>query len=125
VIRTPSSECPSDYTEPNYRNATAIFKAALPDGEAVTIAKYPAARVPAWPTGYVLSPDDRWIALPLKDGTTTNIWAIPTSGEPFRQLTDFGRRAILIARQVSWSRDGTFSLTASSHSRVWPNTLRV
>jgi serine/threonine protein kinase len=94
------------YTDSSYRNATAIFKAALPDGEGVMIAKYPGARVPAWPTGYVLSPDDRWIALPLKDGTTTNIWAIPTSGGPFRQLTDFGRRAILIARQVSWSRDG-------------------
>jgi Tol biopolymer transport system component len=54
----------------------------------------------------VRSPDDRWLAVPLKDGATTNIWAIPTGGGPFRQLTDFGQRAILIARQVSWSADG-------------------
>jgi hypothetical protein len=54
----------------------------------------------------VVSRDNRWIAVPLKDGTTTNIWAIPTDGGPFRQLTDFGGRAILIARQVSWSPDG-------------------
>ena len=50
--------------------------------------------------------------MPLKDGGTTNIWAIPTDGGPFRQLTDFGRRPILIARQVSWSSDGRFIYAA-------------
>jgi Tol biopolymer transport system component len=94
------------YTDSGSRNASAIFKAVLPDGEGVAIARYPSARVPAWPTGFALSPDDRWLAVPLKDGDTTNIWVIPTAGGPFRQLTDFGRRAILIARQVSWSADG-------------------
>jgi Tol biopolymer transport system component/predicted Ser/Thr protein kinase len=64
------------------------------------------SRIPLVPQGYVLSPDDRWLALPLTDAGTTNIWAFPTSGGPARQLTDFGQRSILIARQVSWSPDG-------------------
>ena len=51
-------------------------------------------------------------ALPLKDGTTTNIGTRPASGGSFRQITDFGRRAILIARQVSWSPDSRFIYAA-------------
>jgi Tol biopolymer transport system component len=54
----------------------------------------------------VLSPDGKWLALPLTDGFATNIWALPTSGGPLRQLTDFGRRPTYIARRVSWSADG-------------------
>ena len=60
---------------------------------------------PGIPPGNTLSPDDRWLAMPLKDGATTNIWATPTDGGPMRQITDFGRRAIMIARSVSWSSD--------------------
>ena len=59
-----------------------------------------------------LSPDDRWLTMPLKDAGTTNIWALPTDGGPARQLTDFGHRPILIARQVSWSPDGKFIYAA-------------
>ena len=55
--------------------------------------------------GLTLSPDDRWLAVPLKDGATTNIWAMPTDGGPMRQIADFGQRTILIARSVSWSSD--------------------
>ena len=36
----------------------------------------------------------------------------PTDGGPARQLTDFGQRPILIARQVSWSPDGKFIYAA-------------
>jgi Tol biopolymer transport system component len=50
--------------------------------------------------------------MPLRDAGTTNIWAFPTNGGPARQLTDFGQRPILIARQVSWSPDGTFIYAA-------------
>jgi Tol biopolymer transport system component len=82
-----------------------IFKASPPDGEGVRLPGYAASRIPGYPTGNTLSPDDRWIATPLKDGTTTNIWTLPTGGGPMRQITDFGRRAILIARSVSWSAD--------------------
>jgi Tol biopolymer transport system component len=52
----------------------------------------------------------------LKDRGTTNIWAIPTDGGPYRQLTDFEQRPILIARQVSWSRDGKFIYAALAES---------
>jgi len=50
--------------------------------------------------------------MPLKDAGTTNIWALPTDGSPARQLTDFGQRPTLIARQVSWSPDGKFVYAA-------------
>jgi hypothetical protein len=82
-----------------------IFKASPPDGQAIHLPGFAASRIPWFPSSNTLSPDDRWIAMPLKDGTTTNIWAMPTNGGPMRQITDFGRRAILIARRVSWSAD--------------------
>ena len=52
-----------------------------------------------------LSPDGRQLAVPLMDGATTNVWALPTDGSPMRAITDFGDRSILIARSVSWSAD--------------------
>ena len=52
-----------------------------------------------------LSPDSRWLAAPLMDGATSNIWTLPTTGGPMRALTDFGDRPIMIARSVSWSAD--------------------
>jgi Tol biopolymer transport system component len=101
----------------NFRHANEIYKAKPESDEhAVLVARYPASRVPSWPTGLALSPDGRWIAAPLKDDGTTNIWAIPTDGGVSRQLTDFGRRPTLIARQVSWSRDGEFVYAALAES---------
>jgi len=70
------------------------------------------SRIPLTPQGYALSPDDRWLTMPLKDAGTTNIWAFPTGGGAPRQLTDFGRRPILIARQVSWSPDSAYVYAA-------------
>ena len=54
----------------------------------------------------MLSPDDRWLSMPLMDGATTNIWLLPTSGGSMKQITDFGNRAITIARHAAWSADG-------------------
>jgi Tol biopolymer transport system component len=100
-----------------YQNVNEIYKAKPEDDErAVLVTRYPVSRVPLFPSGFALSPDGRWIAVPLKDNGTTNIWAIPTDGGPYRQLTDFGRRPILIARQVSWSKDGTFIFAAVAES---------
>ena len=96
----------SSFSPGSFLNANEIYKANPENGAAVIVAKYARSQVPFWPTGHALSRDGGWIAVPLKDGATTNIWAIPTSGGPFRQLTDFGRRAILIARQASWAPDG-------------------
>lgn len=52
-----------------------------------------------------LSPDGKWLAVLLRDGLSTNIWAIPTSGGPMRRLTDFGSRRVFISRRVAWSSD--------------------
>jgi Tol biopolymer transport system component len=82
-----------------------IFKANPPDGDAVRLQAYAASRIPWFPNGYTLSPNERWLAVTLKDGATTNIWVVPTDGSPMRKITDFGRRATMIARAVSWSRD--------------------
>jgi Tol biopolymer transport system component len=54
----------------------------------------------------VISPDGGWLALTREDGLTTNVWALSTKDGAWRQLTDFGQRATLIARRVSWSSDG-------------------
>ena len=53
-----------------------------------------------------LSPDGQWLALPLTDGYVTNIWTLSTTGQDWRQVTDFADRAVFIARRVSWSADG-------------------
>ena len=58
------------------------------------------------------SADGRWLALPLTDGFTTNIWAVSTANGEWRQVTDFGDRAIFIARKVAWSPDGRHVLAA-------------
>jgi len=54
----------------------------------------------------VISPDGLWLALPLTDGVTTNVWAVSTKDGSLRPLTDFGQRPTFIARRVSWSADG-------------------
>ena len=60
----------------------------------------------------ILSPDGKLLALPLTNGTTTNIWGIPTGGGEMRLLTDFGERATVIARRISWSKDSKFIYAA-------------
>jgi serine/threonine protein kinase/WD40 repeat protein len=90
------------------------IRAATPeDGPSRPVARVPASRVPSWqiinPT---LSPDGEWLAMPLTDGFTTNIWALSTATGAWRQVTDFGERATFIARRVSWSSDGRFILAA-------------
>ena len=74
-------------------------------GSSQLFARFALSRVPLWPTGFTLSPDDHWLAALYKDVGTTNIWAFPTDGGPIRQITDFGQRPILIARRVSWAPD--------------------
>src|SRR6185295_8021999 len=58
------------------------------------LARFPASRVAWWQiVNPSLSPDGKWLALPLTDGFTTNIWAVSTSTAEWRQVTDFGDRA--------------------------------
>ena len=63
---------------------------------------------------YERDPDGKWLALPLVDNGTSNIWAVSTADGTFRQLTDFGRRATFIARRLSWSSD-----SRSVFGRTW------
>jgi Tol biopolymer transport system component len=88
-----------------------IFKARPENAPGQLLVRYPLSRIPFVPTGYALSPDNRWLAVPLKDAGTTNIWIISTADGTFRQITDF-RRPTLIARQVSWSPEGKFIYAA-------------
>ena len=84
------------------------LRAATPEnGPSQMIARIPASRVAPWQiVNPSLSPDGAWLALPLTDGFTTNIWAVSTVDGSFRQVTDFGDRATFIARRMSWSADG-------------------
>ena len=43
---------------------------------------------------------------PLLDSTTANLWMVSTADGAMRAVTDFGDRAVFIARSVSWSPDG-------------------
>jgi Tol biopolymer transport system component len=85
------------------------IRVASPEtGPARPLARVAAGRVPVSMFFFhmFLSPDSRWLALPLTDGGTSNLWAAPTAGGALRQVTDFSNRAVVIARRVSWSPDG-------------------
>ncbi len=49
------------------------------------------------------SADGEWLALPLTDGVTSNVWGISTRTGALHMLTDFGQRPTFITRRVSWS----------------------
>ena len=78
------------------------------DGPSSIIARVSGSRVPATAINFHAfpSPDGRWLAMPLIDGSTTNIWAVSTDGGEWRKLTDFGERNVIIARRIAWSADG-------------------
>jgi eukaryotic-like serine/threonine-protein kinase len=84
-----------------------IRVAALGTGPARVVKTIEASRVASWqvPFNPALSPDGKWLAMPLTDGLTTNIWALSTEDGRWQQVTDFGDRAVFIARRVSWSAD--------------------
>jgi len=90
------------------------IRAATPEsGASHALARIPASRVPSWQiVNPALSPDGEWMAMPLTDGYTTNIWALSTRTSVWRQVTDFGDRATFIARRVSWAADGQSILAA-------------
>ena len=84
------------------------IRAATPEsGPSRALALIAASRIPGWQiVNPSISPDGEWLAIPLTDGYTTNIWALSTRNGTWRQVTDFGDRATFIARRVSWSSDG-------------------
>jgi len=84
------------------------------DGPARPLARISGARLPVNQlfVHACLSPDGQYLALPLLDGGTTNIWLISTADGTMRPATDFGGRPVLIARRVSWSPDSRFIFAA-------------
>jgi Tol biopolymer transport system component len=62
------------------------------------------------------SPDGEWLAMPLTDADTSNLWTIPTRGGSLRQLTNFSKRPIVITRRVSWSPDSKYLYAAVAES---------
>jgi Tol biopolymer transport system component len=90
------------------------IRAATPEnGPSRALARVAASRVPGWQiVNPALSPSGEWLAMPLTDGFTTNIWVLSTRTGAWKQVTDFGERATFIARHVSWSPDGTSILAA-------------
>jgi serine/threonine protein kinase/Tol biopolymer transport system component len=104
VIERPTVTGGSDYE---------VRVASPGNGPSRVLASIAAKRIPRWQLVHpVISRDGTWLALPLTDGVTTNIWALPTNGGPLRQLTDFGQRPTYIARRVSWSTDGQAIIAA-------------
>ncbi len=90
------------------------IRAATPENAPFrVVARIPASRVPIWQiVNPALSPDGKWLAQALTDGSTTNVWALSTTTGEWRQITDFGERTTFIARRVSWSSDGRSILAA-------------
>ncbi len=92
------------------------IRVARPEnGLSKLLAQIPEWRIPTWQPAFaqILSPDGKWLTpTMLSDGPVSNIWALPTSGGPMRQLTDFGHRRTFIARRVSWSSDSKYIFAA-------------
>jgi Tol biopolymer transport system component len=84
------------------------IRVARPEnGPSEVLNHVPGSRVPARVINFhaFLSPDGKWLAMPLLDGSTTNLWALSTSTKEWRKLTDFGQRNVMIARRIAWSGD--------------------
>ncbi len=91
-----------------------IRRARPENGPSDVLTRVTGSRVPVNRRYFVpvLSPDGQWLTMPLSDGATSNIWALPTDGGPMRPLTDFGDRSIVIARSISWSPDSKYFYAA-------------
>ena len=84
------------------------YRRARPEGgNSEVVFRIAGGRVPNQVSQFqmVLSPDGEWLAAPLTDGGTTNLWVLPAGGGAARRITDFGERPVLISRRVSWSPD--------------------
>ncbi len=97
-----------------------ICRSPVGEGPSHEVGRIAASRVPvsARLLQLFLSPDGQWLAVPLVDGATSNVWALPTAGGPMKQLTDFGDRCNIIARSVSWSADSQFVFAAVAETEI-------
>jgi len=84
-------------------------RVAMPEnGPSTVIGRVSGSRVPVEVVNIQVypSPDGKWLAMPLRDGSTSNLWALPTAGGEWKKLTDFSPRSVVIARRIGWSNDG-------------------
>jgi hypothetical protein len=101
-----SSDGGTAYYSPSTDRQGEILRVSpIETGVAEPLVTIPQSRIPLWPHQYGLSPDDRWLVMPLIDHGTTNLWLVSTEDASLRQVTDFGREPTLIGRQVTWSGD--------------------
>ena len=91
-----------------------LRKARPETAAAIDLVKVSGSRIPVRMSAFnpTLSPDEKWLAQPLIDGAATNLWLISAADGSMRRITDFGDRAVVIARRVSWSRDSRFIYAA-------------
>jgi len=91
-----------------------LRKARDETAAAIDLVKVNGSRIPVRMSAFnpTLSADEKWLAQPLIDGATTNLWLISAADGSMRPITDFGDRAVVIARRVSWSRDSRFIYAA-------------
>ena len=102
-------------TGPNGGSDFEIRRARPEDGpSSQLLGRVAGSRVPGDPNffGPVLSPDGKSLGMPLVDGATTNLFALPAEGGAMRRLTDFGSRSVLITRRISWSPDSKYIYAA-------------
>jgi serine/threonine protein kinase len=98
-----------------------VLRAEPEDGPATPIATIGQHRMPFSQRFVPMlheSPDGQWLALPLADGETSNIWRLPAASGPMVPVTDFGDRATLITRWVCWTPDGQHIAAAVAETDV-------
>ena len=63
-----------------------IRRAGPENGPSELLARVAGSRVPVSRRLFtpVLSPNGKWLMMPLTDGATSNVWVLPTNGEPMR-----------------------------------------
>jgi Tol biopolymer transport system component len=95
-----------------------VCKARPESGPCEALGRVAGSRVPVDPALLqpVLSPDGRWLAMPLLDEGTANLWVMAADKGALRQLTDFSARPVLIARRVAWSQDSKWIYAAVAES---------
>ena len=82
-------------------------------GDSRLLVRVEGRRVPRWQTIQPTpSHDGKWLAVPLTDGSVTNLFLISAADGSIRQVTDFGPKRTFIVRRVSWSSDGRFLFAA-------------
>jgi Tol biopolymer transport system component len=95
-----------------------LRKAFLGNDHSEVLARIAGQRIPVTVLNFLAipSPDGQWLAMPLTDADTSNLWIIPTGGGSLRRLTNFSKRPIIITRRVSWSPDSKYLYAAVAES---------